>query len=213
MLLLYAAVLVALLWSGLAPYDRVTWWLEVAPILIGFPVLWATRRRFPLTRLLYTLIACHAVVLLVGGHWSYARVPVGDWVREVLALSRNPYDKLGHFAQGFVPAMITREVLLRRAVVRPGRWLAFLVTCVVLAVSASYELLEWAAAVVLGQGAEEFLGTQGDVWDTQSDMLMALLGACAALALLTRTHDRQLGRGGRSDGRDTPASSGATGPA
>lgn len=205
---LYAAVLIALVWSGASPYDRVTWWLEVAPILVAFPLLWATRRRFPLTPVLYTLIACHAVVLLVGGHWSYARVPAGEWVRDWFALSRNPYDKLGHLVQGFVPAMVAREVLLRQGVVRGRRWLAVVVACIVLAVSASYELLEWAAAVALGQGADEFLGTQGDAWDTQSDMFMALLGAIAALGLLAGVHDGQLRVLGRHDGAGVAPSSG-----
>jgi putative membrane protein len=189
---LYALVLVALLVSGIRPYDRATWLMEVAPIFIAFPVMWVTRHRFRLTTLLYALIAVHALILIVGGHWTYARVPAGFWVQEWLGLGRNPYDKLGHLAQGFVPAMVAREIFVRLRIVQGRRWLAFVCVCVVLAVSATYELVEWAAALALGQGAEEFLGTQGDVWDTQSDMFMALLGAIAALATLSRAHDRQL---------------------
>jgi putative membrane protein len=186
------ALVVALVASGWQPYDRATWLMEVAPVLIVLPLLAATRHRYPLTPLLYALIFVHALVLIVGGAWTYARVPAGFWVQELFALSRNPYDKLGHFAQGFVPAIAAREILLRGGFVQ-GRWmLAFLVVCVVLAISASYELIEWAAALALGQGADEFLGTQGDPWDTQSDMFMALIGAVAALLLLSRRHDAQL---------------------
>jgi putative membrane protein len=165
-----------LLLSGWRPFDRLTWWLEVAPILIALPVLWLSFRRFPLSTLLYACIFLHACILLMGGAYTYARVPLGHWVAEWLGLARNPYDKLGHFAQGFVPALVAREVLLRGAWVRGRRMLGFLVLCVVLAISASYELIEWGAAVALGQGADEFLGTQGDPFDTQSDMGFALLG-------------------------------------
>ncbi len=189
----YTAALLALLAaSAFGPSDRTTWLLEVAPVLIVLPLLWATRARHPLTPLLYALVFAHAAVLMLGGAYTYAKVPAGFWVQEALDLGRNPYDKLGHFMQGFVPAVAAREVLLRDAHVAGRRMLAFLVVCVVLAVSASYELIEWAAALALGQGADEFLGTQGDPWDTQSDMFMALLGAVAALALLARPHDRQL---------------------
>ncbi len=191
---LYAAVVVALLWSAVGPFDRTTWWLEVAPIILVFPLLWATRHRFRLTTLVYVLIAVHAVILLVGGHWSYARVPAGFWVQEAFGMSRNPYDKLGHFAQGFIPAMVAREVFLRLRVINGRGWLVFVIVCVVLAVSATYELIEWGAALALGQGAEEFLGTQGDMWDTQSDMFMALVGSLTALGLLSRMHDAQLDR-------------------
>lgn len=180
--------------SGLAPFDRPTWALEVSPVVIALPVLWATYPRFPLTTLLYVLIFCHAVVLILGGAYTYARVPLGFQIADLLHLSRNPYDKIGHFFQGFVPAMVAREILLRGRHVRAGRMLDFLVVCVVLAISASYELIEWATAVLLGQGAIEFLGTQGDPWDTQSDMLFALLGSIAALLTLSRLHDRQLAR-------------------
>jgi putative membrane protein len=192
--ILYALVLVALVVSGVQPYDRTTWILEVAPILIVFPILWATRRRFPLTPLLHVLIAVHAVILMVGGAYTYARVPAGFWVQEWFGLGRNPYDKLGHLAQGFIPAIAAREILSRGRVVSGRRWLAFLVCCIVLAISACYELIEWGAAVALGQGADEFLGTQGYVWDTQSDMLMALIGAIVALVFLSGVHDRQLRR-------------------
>lgn len=184
----------ALAWSGLAPYDRATWWMEVAPALIAFPVLVLTRRRFPLTDLLYVLILLHAVVLMAGGAWTYARVPLGFAVEQLFGLTRNPYDKLGHFMQGLVPALVAREVLLRRGFLARGRMLAFVCLCIVMAISAWYELLEWAAAVGMGQGADDFLGTQGDPWDTQSDMLMAMVGGVSALACFTRWQDRQIAR-------------------
>ena len=188
------ATVVLLAISGLHPYDRATWLLEVAPVLIVLPVLWWTRGRFPLTKLLYACILLHAVVLMVGGAYTYARVPLGFQMQHWLDLDRNPYDKIGHFAQGFVPALAAREVLVRGGYVRGRSMLGFLVVCVVLAVSACYELVEWAAALAMGQGADEFLGTQGDPWDTQSDMFMALIGALAALVLFGRMHDRQMGR-------------------
>ncbi|WP_374240589.1 DUF2238 domain-containing protein [Zoogloea sp.] len=193
-LALLALVGLALAASALAPYDRATWWMEVAPVLIVAPVLLATHRRFPLTPLLQVLIAAHALVLIVGGTWTYARVPVGFWLQDVLALDRNPYDRIGHFMQGFVPAIAAREILLRQRVLRAGGWLFFVVICICLAISAAYELVEWGAAVALGQGAEAFLGTQGDPWDTQNDMAMALLGALAAQLALGRWHGRQLAR-------------------
>ena len=193
-LTLLGLVGLALMASALAPYDRATWWMEVAPVLIVAPLLVATHRRFPLTTLLQVLIAAHALVLIVGGSWTYARVPVGFWLQDVLALDRNPYDRIGHFMQGFVPAIAAREILLRHRVLRPGGWLFFVVTCVCLAISALYELVEWGAAVALGQGAEAFLGTQGDPWDTQSDMAMALLGAVLAQLLIGGWHGRQLAR-------------------
>lgn len=179
--------------SGLAPFDRTTWTLEVLPVALVIPVLWTTQTRAPLTRLLYALIALHALVLIVGGIYSYARVPLGFAVQDLFGLGRNPYDKLGHFMQGLVPALAAREILLRGDHVRGRRMLAFVVLCVALAISAAYELIEWGAALALGQGADEFLGTQGDPWDTQSDMAMAGLGALATLTLLARWHDRQLG--------------------
>jgi len=188
------AVLFALAVSGVHPYDRLTWLLEVAPVLIGVPLLLATGRAFPLTNLLYVLLAIHALILIYGGAYTYARVPLGFSLQDWLDLARNPYDRIGHFAQGFVPAIATREVLLRRSPLRPGKWLAFLVVCVCLAISATYELVEWLSAVILGQGADEFLGTQGDSFDTQADMAMALLGAVVAQCALSRRHDRQLAR-------------------
>lgn len=186
--------LLALALSSVSPFDRTTWWLEVAPVLIALPILWATRTRFPLTPLLYACIGLHALVLILGGTYSYARVPLGFELQSWLDLSRNPYDKIGHFTQGFVPALVAREILLRGAYVQGRRMLAFLVLCVVLAISATYELIEWAAAVALGQGADEFLGTQGDPWDTQSDMAFALLGAAVALCSLSRWQDSQIAR-------------------
>ncbi len=196
--------LVALLVSGIGPKDRLTWYLEVAPFLIALPVLLATYRRFRLTDLVYVLIALHACVLFLGGHYTYAEVPLGFWAQRALGLVRNDYDRVGHFFQGFVPALVTREVLLRRTPLRPGGWLTVLVLSVCLAVSALYELVEWGAAVMLHQGADAFLGTQGDPWDTQEDMATCLVGAIAGLVLLSRWHDRQLAalgvgvNGGRS---------------
>lgn len=189
-----AVALAALAISGIGPSDRATWWLEVAPVLIVLPVLWFTRARFPLTPLLYGLIAYHAVILCVGGHWTYAHVPAGDWVRDSFGLARNPYDRLGHLTQGFVPAIAAREILVRRSPLRGGGWLAFVVPCICLAISACYEFVEWWTALLAGSGAIEFLGTQGDPWDTQWDMFCALLGAIAAVLLLARVHDRQLAR-------------------
>lgn len=186
--------LAVLVWSGIRPFDRATWIMEVAPVMVVLPVLWMTQQRFPLTTLLYVLIFLHAIVLMVGGAYTYARVPLGFEVAEWFGWQRNPYDRLGHFFQGFVPALAAREILLRGDYVRGRRMLAFIVVCIVLAISATYELIEWAAALALGQGADEFLGTQGDPWDTQTDMFMALIGALTALATLARLHDRQLRR-------------------
>jgi len=185
---------VALVASGIAPYDRTTWWLEVAPVLIGAPILVATRRRFPLTPLLYRLLLVHALILMLGGHYTYARVPLGEWVRDALDLARNHYDRLGHFAQGFVPAILAREVLLRRSPLSPGGWTFLATTSICLAFSAFYEMIEWWTALIGGGSAEAFLGTQGDPWDTQWDMFLALVGAVAAQALLARVHDRQIDR-------------------
>lgn len=185
-------VLGALVVSGIKPYDRGTWLLEVAPVLIAAPILVATYRRFPLTSLLYVLIGVHALVLILGGAYTYARVPFGFWLQDLLALERNPYDRIGHFMQGLVPAMVAREILIRNRYVNGSAMAAFLSLCVALAVSAFYELIEWWAALALGQGAEDFLGTQGDPWDTQADMFLALIGAAAALAALSRLHDRQI---------------------
>src|SRR5205823_9912005 len=182
----------ALIVSGVAPYDRTTWWLEIFPVLMAGPVLVLTARRFPLTRLTYTLLAVHALILIVGGHYSYARVPLGFWVQDLLGLARNDYDRLGHFAQGFVPAIFVREILLRTSPLRPGRWLFALVTATCLAFSAFYELFEWWAALAGGHAADAFLGTQGDAGDTQWDMFSALVGALLAQLILARSHDRSL---------------------
>lgn len=178
--------------SGWQPYDRTTWLLEIFPILIVLPILIASRHRFPLTGLLYSLIFLHCIVLMVGGAYTYARVPIGFEVADLLHLQRNPYDKLGHFFQGFVPAIAAREILIRGRHVAGRKMLAFIVIAIVLAISASYELIEWGSAVLLGQGADEFLGTQGDPWDTQSDMLFALIGSVCALLSVSRLHDRQI---------------------
>ena len=202
---LVIATIFALVVSGWRPYDRLTWLMEVAPVLIALPLLIATRERYPLTTLLYMLIFLHALVLIAGGTYTYARVPAGAWIQEALGLSRNPYDKLGHFVQGFVPAMIAREILLRGGFVRGPRMTAFLCGCVALAISALYELIEWWSALALGQGADEFLGTQGDPWDTQSDMFMALIGAVVSLLALSRVHDKQMSRLGMNRAVGQPA--------
>jgi putative membrane protein len=183
-----------LLWSGIEPKDYPTWVLEVAPAVIGFIVLAMTRASFPLTPLLYALILLHSIVLMVGGHYTYAEVPLFDTIKPWFGFERNNYDKLGHFLQGFVPAIIGREILIRNAVVASAAWRNFFIVCFCLAFSAFYELIEWAVAVISGTGAEAFLGTQGYAWDTQSDMGFALLGSILALVLLGRLHDRQLQR-------------------
>jgi len=184
-----------LLWSGIGPLERLTWWLEVAPVLIGVLLLTYTYSSFRLSPLLYRLLFIHAVILMVGGHYTYARVPAGFWLQDLFDLSRNHYDRLGHLAQGFVPAILAREILIRKSPLEPGKWLFFVVVCVCLAFSAFYEMIEWWAAVLLGgQSAESFLGTQGDVWDTQWDMFLALIGAICAQLLLARTHDHSLRR-------------------
>lgn len=193
-------IVICLAISGARPYDRATWWMEVAPILVVLPLLAWTYRRFPLTSLLYGLIAMHALILLIGGAYTYARVPAGFWAQDAFGLTRNPYDKLGHLAQGFVPALVAREVLLRTRATTSRRWAGFLAVAIAVAISAVYELVEWGAALALGQGAEEFLGTQGDPWDTQSDMFMALIGATAAIVFLGRVHDRQVAALGASPG-------------
>ena len=191
-LALLVIVIAVMTWSGWQPYDRFTWWLEISPGLAAVVLLVATYRRFPLTSLAYILIALHICVLCVGGHYTYARVPVFDWLRPLFGWQRNHYDRLGHLMQGFVPAIIAREVVLRLAVLNRKRWLPFIVLSICLAISAFYELIEWWAAMISGSAANDFLGSQGDVWDTQIDMCLALVGAVAALVLLSRLHDRSL---------------------
>lgn len=180
--------------GGVGPNDRLTWILEVAPVFIGAALLIFSYRRFPLSTLLYGFLALHGVILAVGGHYTYAEVPIGFWVQELFDLSRNPYDRLGHFAQGFVPALLAREILIRRSPLENSKWLPFLVVCVCLSFSAFYELIEWWAALSLDQSADQFLGTQGDVWDTQWDMFLALIGAIVALLTLGKTHDRSMAK-------------------
>ena len=187
-------VVAVLVWSGIHPADRFTWWLEVAPVLIGLPIVLLSNKRFPLTPLLQVLLTIHAVILMVGGRYTYAEVPIGFWFRDALGLARNHYDRLGHFAQGFVPAILAREILWRRSPLRGSRWLPFVVVSICLAFSACYEFIEWWTAVATGEGATAFLGTQGDPWDTQWDMFLALVGALTAQLTLGRVHDRQLDR-------------------
>lgn len=193
-LVLLVLALQALVVSGIGPKDRFTWLLEVAPVLIGAPILVATARRFPLTPLLCGLLFLHALVLMLGGHYTYAEVPLGEWAKAAFGFARNHYDRLGHLMQGFVPAILAREILLRKTPLPRGGWLLVLTTSVCLAFSALYELIEWATALATGEAAEAFLGTQGDPWDTQWDMFLALCGALLAQALLSRLHDRQLAR-------------------
>jgi putative membrane protein len=191
---LMALLAIGLIVSGIAPLERGTWVLEVFPVLVVMPILWFTRRRFPLTRLLYVLIGLHALILMTGGHYTYARVPLGFWLQDALHLARNDYDRLGHLAQGFIPAIAARELLLRQTGLERGGWLFTLVCAAALAISACYEFIEWWSALLLGSGADEFLATQGDVWDTQWDMFCALLGALIAQLTLARLHDAQLQR-------------------
>ena len=181
-----------LLWSGINPKDYFTWLLEVFPALIGFTIIAATYNKFRLTPLTYILILIHSIILMVGGHYTYAEVPLFNWLRDSFGMARNNYDKIGHLAQGFIPAIIAREILLRKNIVTQKGWLSFIVICICLAISALYELIEWWAALLSGEAAEAFLGTQGYIWDTQSDMAIALLGAILALALLSRVHDKQI---------------------
>lgn len=187
--IIYASVLI---WSGIAPRDYFTWFLEVAPALLGFIALAATYRKFPLTPLVNTFILIHCIILMVGGHYTYAEVPLFDWIRDHFGMERNNYDKVGHFAQGFIPALIARELVIRKSVITGRSWRHFFIVCFCLALSAFYELIEWWVAIASGESAEAFLGTQGYVWDTQSDMALALLGAVFALVFLSRIHDRQL---------------------
>ena len=191
-----AAVAAVLVWSTINPADRPTWWMESIPALLVAPVLIWTRPRFPLTRLLYALIALHAIILLIGAHYTYEHVPLFDWIKDRWHLSRNHYDRLGHLAQGFIPAIAAREILLRHRVVNPAKraWLFFVIICVCMAISAWYELAEWLTAAAIGQGAEKFLATQGDPFDTQKDMCCAFFGAISALLLLRNLHDQELQR-------------------
>lgn len=191
-ILLAALTILALIISGYQPHDRLTWWLEVSWVLVGIPVLCVTGRRFPLTPLLYRLLFLHALILILGGHYTYARVPLGEWFRDLWHLSRNHYDRLGHFTQGVVPAILAREILLRRSPLVTGRWMFVLVVCVCLAFSAFFEMIEWWSAIAFGSGADAFLATQGDPWDTQWDMFCALIGAICSQVLMSDLHDRQL---------------------
>lgn len=195
LLALSVCTTLVLTWSWFGAYDGRVWLMEVFPVLVAWPLLALTRRRFPLTPLVYSLIFLHAVILMVGGHYTYARVPLGFWMQDWFGFVRNDYDRIGHLAQGFIPALIAREILLRKTPLQPGGWLFTLVTAVCLAISALYEFIEWGAAVLLQQGADEFLATQGDPFDTQADMAMAWIGAMLAQLLLSRWHDRQLGLG------------------
>ncbi|UTA47195.1 DUF2238 domain-containing protein [Simiduia sp. 21SJ11W-1] len=190
---IWLAIFIAVfIWSAIAPKDRFTWFLEVLPALIGLALVVGTRAKFPLTPLLSILILVHCVVLMVGGHYTYAEVPLFDSMKGWFGFERNNYDKVGHLAQGFIPAILAREILMRKAVVKTGAWLNLFVVSICLAFSAFYELIEWWVAAATGENAEAFLGTQGYAWDTQSDMMFALIGAISALVLLARLHDRQL---------------------
>ena len=189
---LLTGVAIVFVWSGINPHDRLTWWLEVFPGIAGVIILAATYRRFQFTTLVYTLIALHISILCVGGHWTYAHEPLFNWLKEVFHWQRNHYDRLGHFAQGFVPAMIAREIFIRLRILSRPRWQPFLIISICLAISASYEFIEWWTALLSGSASTEFLATQGDVWDTQADMFMALIGATCPLLFMSRWQDRQL---------------------
>jgi putative membrane protein len=191
-IVLLIAVGAVFVWSGIQPYDRLTWGLEVFPTIIGLIVLATTYRRFQLTTLVYALIAIHMCILCVGGHWTYAREPVFSWLRDQFHWSRNHYDRLGHFAQGFVPAMIARELFIRLSILNRKRWQPFLIISICMAISAAYEFIEWWTAISSGSASTEFLATQGDPWDTQEDMFMCLIGAICALVFMSKWHDRQL---------------------
>ena len=191
-LVLLLSLVAVLFWSGIGPHDRFTWFLEVAPVLIGVPILVLVYPRFRFTRLVYTLLWVHALILMLGGHYTYAQVPLGFWMQETFGFARNHYDRIGHFAQGFIPALLAREIFLRTSPLRGSRWLAFVVVCFCLAFSAFYELIEFWTALASGEAATDFLGTQGDPWDTQWDMQLALIGAITSLLLLSGVHDRQL---------------------
>jgi len=192
--LIWFLVLLApvVIWSWIGPHDRFTWWLESVPVVVGVPLILALQKKFPLSSLLLVLIWFHCVVLVVGGHYTYALVPLGEWAKGWFGWTRNNYDKLGHFTQGFVPAILARELLVRTSPLKGSKWLGFLVVCVCLAFSAFYELIEWFTAITSGDAANDFLGTQGDPWDTQTDMLWALIGSTLAVTFLSRVHDRSL---------------------
>jgi putative membrane protein len=189
---LLASVLAVFVWSGFTPKDRLTWWLEITPAFLGLIALFLTRKKFRFTPLLQTLIALHMILLAVGGHYTYAQVPLGYWIAEAFHLGRNHYDRLGHFAQGLVPALIAREIIVRREIISKRGWVGFFIICTAMAISAVYELVEWITALIYGQNADAFLGGQGDIWDTQEDMACAFVGALCAVALFSRWHDRQL---------------------
>lgn len=191
-MVLLSIIAIVFVWSGINPLDRFTWFLEVAPVIIVLPLLALTYKRFPLTRLAYILIAIHAVILLVGGHYTYACVPLFDYIKDFFGLARNHYDRLGHFAQGFIPAIIARELLIRTSTLKPGKWMFAVIVLSITGISAIYELIEWAAAALTGEAADAFLGSQGDVWDTQKDMFLALIGAIMALLTLSKLHDKEL---------------------
>jgi putative membrane protein len=195
-LVLLGSMVVLLVWSGIQPHDRFTWWLEVAPIFIGVPALILLYPRLRLTPLVYTLIWLHCLILMLGGHYTYAQVPLGFWMERWFGFARNHYDRIGHFAQGFIPAMLAREIFIRRSPLGGSRWLPFLVICFCLAFSAFYELIEFWTALATGGAATDFLGTQGDLWDTQWDMMLALIGAIVSLLLFSRVQDRQMARTG-----------------
>jgi putative membrane protein len=189
---LLLGVIIVFTWSGWQPYDHLTWWLEIFPGLAGLIILLSIYRRFRFTTLCYTLIAIHICILCVGGHYTYAREPLFDWLRDLFGWHRNHFDRLGHFAQGFVPAIIARELFVRLQILNRERWMPFLIVCICLAISAVYELIEWCTALISASASAAFLGTQGDVWDTQEDILMALIGAVCALVFMSRLHDRQI---------------------
>ena len=191
-IILLSSFVALLILSAIKPHDYFTWFLEVIPAIIGSAILVVVYRKFKFTNLTYSLIWVHALILIVGGHYTYAEVPLFNWLKEVLDLSRNHYDRVGHLAQGFIPAIVAREILLRTSPLRPGKWLFFIVVCICLAISSSYELIEWGVAELTGSAADAFLGTQGDVWDTQWDMLLAVCGAISSLIVLSGVHDRQL---------------------
>ncbi|MDO9205225.1 DUF2238 domain-containing protein [Methylotenera sp.] len=191
-LLLFTILSAMFVWSAITPTDRLTWWLEVAPVIIALPILFFSYKHLQFTQLAYFLMLVHAIILLIGAHYTYAEVPLFDWLQDVLDLSRNYYDRVGHFVQGFVPAIIVREIMLKKSPLQQGRWLFFITCCICLSISAVYEFVEWWVAVYEGGAAEAFLGTQGDVWDTQWDMFTALIGAIVAQVALAKTHDKQL---------------------